>query len=91
MRQPLPLACRSAFAWLNADAEQAKAAAERVYHGDGFMFSGEVDGDAYLARQFPEFQQLQTEPGADFGFWLDKLYRPLWAQCNQANAAGEAA
>lgn len=91
MRQPLPLACRSAFAWLNADAEQAFTVAERVYHGDGYMFAGEVDGDAYLSRQFPNFQQLHAEAGADFIFWLDKLYRPLWALCNQANAAGEGA
>jgi len=91
MRQPLPLACRSAFAWLSAEAEQAHAAAERLYHGDGFMFSGEVDDDAYLARQFPSFSQLHEQQGEDFKFWLETLYRPLWAACNQANATGEAA
>lgn len=74
MRLPLPLACRSAFAWLDAEDGQHAEAAAKIYYGDGYTTSGEVE-NAYLARQYPDFQMLLDQ---GFDDWLKKLYQPLW-------------
>lgn len=78
MQAPLPLACRSAFAWLQADNDK-EAAASRVYEGNGFNLAGEVERDSYLYRQFPDFQSLLACTGkAHFVECLQRLYAPLW-------------
>ncbi len=74
MRMPLPLACRSAFAWLDAEDGQNADAAAKLYYGDGYATSGEIE-DAYLARQYPDFQMLVDE---GFERWVGQLYQPLW-------------
>lgn len=80
MRQPLPLACDTAFAWLgkvderdgsvanNGPDSDAWQAARKAYEGDGFS-SGEGERNAYLARQWPDFAALMataTDDGDDF-------------------------
>ncbi len=75
MHTPLPLACRTGFAWLDATGEQNAEAAAKIYHGDGYAIGGEVEQDVYLARQYPDFQQLLDNGFSD---WLESLYRPLW-------------
>jgi exodeoxyribonuclease V gamma subunit len=72
MAQPLPLACRSAFAQL--EGQDARS----VYEGDE-RNPGEVQRDAYLARAYPRFDDLLAAPDErDFGYWLERVYAPLW-------------
>lgn len=78
MSQPLPLACRSGFAWLDGEADKAYQAAEQVYHGNGFNLNGEVDDDAYLGREFPDFAMLHSSASFGFSHWVERLYRPLF-------------
>jgi exodeoxyribonuclease V gamma subunit len=76
MDAPLPIARRSAFAWLAAadGGKDPVRAAALGYDGSDYGGSvGEVRQDPYLARAWPRFEQLQR---AGFEAWLS-LYRPL--------------
>nr|WP_279237613.1 exodeoxyribonuclease V subunit gamma [Dyella sedimenti] len=77
MEAPLPLARKTAFAWLQQDdPDKAGRQAQQCYEGSDFApGSGEVRGDAYLARAWPNFQALRD---GGFTAWLS-LYRPLLA------------
>jgi len=80
MQAPLPLARMTAFAWLKLatdgrdDAAIEAAARRRYNHDDSGHGVGEVDTDACLAREWPDFTQLQQ---AGFADWLH-LYLPLF-------------
>jgi exodeoxyribonuclease V gamma subunit len=82
MQHPLPVACKTAFAWLSAlnkDLEQDKALekARDCYEGSDWR-GGEVAYDPHLARFFPTFEDLyQIDPGRDFQFWTEKLYQSV--------------
>ncbi|MEQ6916311.1 exodeoxyribonuclease V subunit gamma [Halomonas aquatica] len=94
MTAPLPLARDTAFAWLEkggtsealsrclageASEEDDKAwkAAFTAFHGSGFS-SGELDRDAYLARQWQELESLvASEEGGGFAVLAERLYAPL--------------
>jgi exodeoxyribonuclease V gamma subunit len=69
MRRPLPVALRTAFAWLGEDEQKAEAAARAAYgpSGPGSHVPGEVDRDTYLRRAFPHFGALMA---AGFVDWL---------------------
>ena len=82
LQAPLPLACRTAFAWLNATEEKALETAQIHYDGDDWN-NGEVDYDPYLARFFPNFASLHQTGQADFESWADKLYRPIFLNLKQ--------
>jgi exodeoxyribonuclease V gamma subunit len=76
MDAPLPIARRSAFAWLAAadDGKDPAKAAALSYDGSDYgPGPGEVRQDPYLARAWPSFEMLQQ---AGFERWLS-LYRPL--------------
>ena len=80
MQQPLPIAVRSAFAWLayvDDPKTEARALDEtrKVYEG-GFNNPGEVGQNAYLARHYPTFDALIAD--GQFTEWAEKLYRPLY-------------
>ncbi|AEF99838.1 exodeoxyribonuclease V subunit gamma [Methylomonas methanica] len=77
MQTPLPVACRTAFAWLNAEEENARDTARAQYDGDDWN-PGEVDFDAYLGRFFPNFDSLYQTETADFEHWATTLYEPLY-------------
>ena len=77
MKRPLPLACKTAFAWL-ANSEAPQDAAAKQYEG-GYNHAGEVRQDVYLARAFPSFERLMAEEdGSGFESWLERVYGPLW-------------
>ena len=94
MRAALPVACKTAFAWLAAcpekEMEKAMEKARTRYEGDDWN-PGEVDYDAYLSRFFPSFASLtQTDDGDGFNYWAYMLYRPVHAQIRQYEPTPEA-
>lgn len=78
MNAPLPVAAKTAFAWLaQSDPDKALAAATRAYEGDGQNTTGERGESLALARQFPDFAALCADE--TFEGWCETLYRPLFA------------
>ncbi|WP_248744055.1 MULTISPECIES: exodeoxyribonuclease V subunit gamma [unclassified Pseudomonas] len=76
MRQPLPVAVKTAFAWLGqSDPPKAEAAARKAYEGDGQTSEGERRESPALARQFPDYDALLVEE--TFPDWCNALYRPV--------------
>ncbi|UPG91494.1 exodeoxyribonuclease V subunit gamma [Luteibacter aegosomaticola] len=59
MGSPLPVAMKTALAWISAeDEEAAEAAARRAYSPSDEFSRGEIDGDPYLARAWPDFDAM---------------------------------
>ncbi|CAG8868142.1 RecBCD enzyme subunit RecC [Pseudomonas fluorescens] len=91
MNAPLPVAAKTAFAWLSqSNPDKALGAAERAYEGDGQNSFGERSESVALARQFRDFDALSADE--TFEGWCEALYRPLceapWQTLgNQENAA----
>jgi exodeoxyribonuclease V gamma subunit len=76
MRQPLPIAVKTGFAWLGqTDPVKAQAAARKAYEGDGLTTDGERRESPALARQFADFDTLVADE--TFPDWCNALYRPL--------------
>ncbi|WP_426618474.1 exodeoxyribonuclease V subunit gamma [Pseudomonas rustica] len=76
MRQPLPIAVKTAFAWLSqTDPLKAEAAARKAYEGDGQTSEGERRESPALSRQFADFDALLADE--TFSGWCHALYRPL--------------
>ncbi|MBA1204670.1 exodeoxyribonuclease V subunit gamma [Pseudomonas capeferrum] len=77
MNAPLPIAAKTAFAWLaQSDEDKAVAAAARAYEGDGQNSFGERSESPALTRQFRDFTALIADE--TFEGWCDTLYRPLY-------------
>ena len=75
MQSPIPIARKTAFAWLKAagnDKDPVKAAAF-CYEGSDFGGIGERAQDACLVRAWPTFNDMRV---AGFETWLH-LYEPL--------------
>ncbi|MFJ4144084.1 exodeoxyribonuclease V subunit gamma [Pseudomonas sp. NPDC089734] len=75
MQQPLPVAPKTAFAWLGQPLDKAEAAARKAYEGDGQNSDGERRESTALARQFPDFDALMESE--EFVGWCDALYKPV--------------
>ncbi|WP_246058764.1 exodeoxyribonuclease V subunit gamma [Luteibacter pinisoli] len=58
MATPLPVAMKAALAWIAADERDAESAARRAYSPADDFSRGEVDGDPYLARAWPDFDRM---------------------------------
>jgi exodeoxyribonuclease V gamma subunit len=72
MCRPLPLAAKTALEWLKAgDTSRART----TYEG-GFMQTGEVATDPYLARAYPDFDALCAS--GEFAELAESLLRPLY-------------
>jgi len=79
-QRPLPLAAKTAWAYLQAQAEQQADphdAAQAKFDG-GYREAGERATSAYLARAFADYEELEAE----LPHWADALYGPLlqWAR-----------
>ena len=75
MDKPLPTACRTAIAYLQAR-QAGKDAMERaaaVYDG-GYAMTGECE-DLCLARLWPDFDTLSAD--SQWSHWTDALYGPF--------------
>lgn len=83
MQAPLPLACKTAFAWLakSAEPDSAIKEARKIYEGGNWgdqKNRGEVQEDPYLARAFPTFDELWHQPeDGHFVHWAQAVYEPL--------------
>jgi len=83
MQEPLPVSCKTAFAWLSAAPEKALDTAQAQYQGDDWN-NGEVDFDAYLSRFFPTFAGLNPDdPQHGFVAWADTLYCSAFTHITQ--------
>ena len=71
MRRPLPLAAKTAFAWLKGADPLTTG---KVYDG-AFKQTGECATDAYLARAYPDFAALCAS--GEFAMLAETLLRPL--------------
>jgi exodeoxyribonuclease V gamma subunit len=76
MRQPLPIAVKTAFAWLaQTDPVKADAAGRKAYEGDGITSDGERRESPALARQFADYDALIADE--TFPDWCNALYKPM--------------
>ncbi|AGA31848.1 Exodeoxyribonuclease V gamma chain [Thioalkalivibrio nitratireducens DSM 14787] len=82
-RSPLPVACQTACAWLEAEAagKDPGAAAAGAYEG-GWQSAGELGRSPYHARAFPSAGHLLGAEG--FVHWAHALYRPLFGAVHVA-------
>ncbi|MGV8918152.1 MAG: exodeoxyribonuclease V subunit gamma [Pseudomonas sp.] len=77
MQRPLPVAVKTAFAWLGqGDEQKAEIAACKAYEGDGVNTDGERRESTALARQFADFAALIDSE--EFVGWCETLYKPLY-------------
>ncbi|MEJ8824308.1 exodeoxyribonuclease V subunit gamma [Variovorax humicola] len=90
LRQPLPLALRTAFAWLDGGGKQAETPdpraekdARKCYGDPPTGAAGEAQFSAYLLRAFPDFDALWSR--GEFARWTLALLKPL------SDAVGKAA
>ncbi|WP_026143043.1 MULTISPECIES: exodeoxyribonuclease V subunit gamma [unclassified Thioalkalivibrio] len=84
--RPLPLACGAAFAWLEAEEASKDPYDEAVKTLRGNDYApGEWSRSPALARAWPDPETLLDDP--DFGFWRDRVYRPVFFVVNQAESS----
>ena len=100
--RPMPVACKTAWAYLQADARNARLAREQpekpekqkdpneaaqsVFEG-GFLGAGEMASSTYLSRAFESYEELEGE----LPHWAQALYGALFGQARVAvDAAADA-
>lgn len=82
MQSPLPIARKTAFAWLQSP-KNPVTAAKACYEGNSFAhIPGEAGEDAYLALAWPSFEVLQA---GGFEHWL-----PLYQAVIDATSGSDA-
>ncbi|MDX1634573.1 MAG: exodeoxyribonuclease V subunit gamma [Marinobacter sp.] len=84
LAQPLPLAPKTAFAWLSwaeaGEPDKALRDARSAYEG-GYEITGERDQSPALGRAFADFDSLWADGGLKQ--WAERLYLPLWRNVKQ--------
>lgn len=87
MQRPLPLACKTAFAWLEAETEsKALQDAENEYEGD--YGHTELSGSPTLQRCYPDFEALLAS--GKFTALAKALYGPLFQHLKPAKEGSAA-
>ena len=79
MARPLPLAIKTAFAWLDGS-----TSARAIYEG-GYQLTGEVEVSPYLRRAWPSFDALAAS--GEFARLAETLLRPLFTATFVKSAA----
>ena len=92
MREPLPVACKSAFAWLEEarkDGEDNNAAFEKAREAfeGGYMRTGEADSTFALRRAYADFDQLRDS--GNFPTWAKRLYGGLFNHLSASRAGSD--
>ncbi len=94
MSSPLPVACKTAFAWLTANRSQqaepqgdefAWQAAHVAYEGGKNAF-GELAESTSLQKCYPQFAAM---PRAAFSHWVEVLYAPLFERMGESDGQGD--
>jgi len=83
MQRALPVACKTAFAWL----EEGDYAASVAYDG-GYNRPGEAAQSAALARVYADYAALSAD--GSFGDWAQTLYGPLLDSLGRKSADHDA-
>lgn len=88
--QPLPLAPRTAFAFLQAKTQGARLSAARRAYESSYRHTGEVDysGNAALKRSYPDFESLirtQIANESVFECRVNRLYRPMFEYLKESD------
>lgn len=87
MNAPLPVAIKTAFAWLaQKDPDKALAEAAKTYDGDGQKRAGERSEIPALIRQFSDFAAMSASE--EFEGWCEALYKPMF-EANWQTLASE--
>ncbi|MEX0604404.1 MAG: exodeoxyribonuclease V subunit gamma [Marinobacter sp.] len=79
MKVPLPVAPKTAFAFLDAlrkGGEDKALGKARAAYESGYQFTGEGDENPGLQRAYPNFDTLVAD--CHFVHWVGQLYKPLW-------------
>ncbi|MNV55993.1 exonuclease V subunit gamma [compost metagenome] len=92
MREPLPVACKSAFAWLEEageggeDNDATSEKARETFEG-GYMRTGEADSSFALRRAYADFDQLCAS--GHFASWATRLYGGLFNHLSSSRAGSD--
>lgn len=89
MQEPLPVACKSAFAWLAAGGDGNEASldkAREVFEGS-YPHEGEAARSFALRRAFADFDQLCA--GGKFPEWATRLYGDLFNHLSSNHAGSD--
>lgn len=100
MCRPLPVAVRTAFAWLTVEhdkklskeedaslrQEKALASAAECYEGT-MNTSGEAQQSPILARHYADFTALNASQ--EFTYWAQQLYQPLFVRTLEQQPVSE--
>lgn len=89
MREPLPVACKSAFAWLAAGGEGSDTACDKAREAfeGGFMHTGEAESSFALRRAYIDFDQLCAS--GQFPLWATRLYGGLFNHLTSSCAGSD--
>ncbi len=92
LREPLPVACATAFAWLKgkdkSEGEQEEQRGEneaRKVFEPGFNYQGEQQKEPALGRAWASFDAMLEPTQGDisaFAYWTEQLYAPLYAHAD---------
>jgi exodeoxyribonuclease V gamma subunit len=98
-KRPIPVACKTAWTYLQADAKADRVALEKpdrvkdpheaaqgVFEGS-FMRDSELTSSAYLARTFESYQDIEDE----LPTWAHALYGAMASNASLQVEAGEVA
>jgi exodeoxyribonuclease V gamma subunit len=92
MREPLPVACKSAFAWLEEageggeDNDATSEKARETFEG-GYMRTGEAESSFALRRAYADFDQLCAS--GHFASWASRLYGGLFNHLSSSRAGSD--
>lgn len=86
MCEPLPVGCKTAFAWLSDAGDAALDKARGAFEG-GYMVTGEVASSAALRRAYPDFDALSAD--GRFTLLAEQLYGPLFNHLSSAGAGSD--
>ncbi|MNY43033.1 RecBCD enzyme subunit RecC [compost metagenome] len=86
MCEPLPVGCKTAFAWLSGIGGAALDQARETFEG-GYMVTGEVASSAALRRAYPDFDALSGD--GRFTLLAEHLYGPLFNHLSSAGAGSD--
>lgn len=92
MREPLPIACKSAFAWLDEsgggriDNEAVFENVRETFEG-GYRRTGEADNSFVLRRVYADFDHLRAS--GQFTSWAMRLYGGLFSHLSSSCAGSD--